>query len=97
MAHCLTVTYTVKEGELEPVLAALGPLVEESRREPGCLIYEAHRDAEDENRILLYEQYEDEAALEAHGESPHFQRYGLGEIAPRRENVERTAWVTLEP
>ena len=97
MAYCLTVTYTVKEDELDAVLAAVRSLVEESRREPGCLIYEAHRDAEDANRILMYEQYEDEAGFRAHGDSDHFQRYGVREIGPRRENVERSAWVTIEP
>ena len=96
MAYCLTVTYTVKEGELEAVLAALGPLVEGSRREPGCLFYEAHRDIEDENRFLLYEKYEDEAAFQAHGDSEHFKKYALGEIFPRRENVDRTAWATVD-
>lgn len=96
MAYCLTVTYTVKEGELDAVLAALRPLVQESRREPGCLFYAAHRDAENENRFLLYEQYEDEAALQAHADSEHFHKYAIGEIFPRRENVERTAWVTVD-
>ena len=96
MAYCLTVTYTVKEGELDAVLGAIRPLVEESRLEPGCLAYEAHRDSEDGNRFLLYEQYEDEAALQAHADSDHFKKYALGEIFPRRENVERTAWVTID-
>jgi (4S)-4-hydroxy-5-phosphonooxypentane-2,3-dione isomerase len=97
MAYCLTVTFTVKEGELDAVLAAMRPLVEASRREPGCLLYQAHRDPEDENRFLLYEQYEDEAAFQAHHESEHFNTYAVAEMFPRRENSERTAWVTIDP
>jgi quinol monooxygenase YgiN len=97
MAYCLTVRYSVKEEELDAVLAALRPLVEESRREPGCLMYQAHRDVEDPNVFLLYEQYEDETAFQAHADSDHFQKYAVGEIFPRRENTERAAYETFEP
>ena len=45
MAYCLAVKWTIKEGELDAVLAALGPLTEASRAEPGCLMYQAHADS----------------------------------------------------
>jgi quinol monooxygenase YgiN len=41
-------------------------------REPGCLRFDVCVDTESPNRFLLYEVYEDEAALEAHGATPHF-------------------------
>jgi quinol monooxygenase YgiN len=95
--YCLAVRWTVKEGELDAVLAALRPLVEESRREPGCLMYEPHRDPEDPNALFLYEQYEDEAAYQAHSESDHFKTYAVGEMFPRRESAERHVYVTFDP
>jgi autoinducer 2-degrading protein len=97
MAYCLAVKWTIKEGELDAVLAALRPLAEASRREPGCLLYQAHRDPEDENVLFLYEQYADEAAYQAHAESEHFKRYALDDIFPRRESAERASYETFEP
>ena len=41
-------------------------------REPGCLQFDICVDDDDPNRVLLYEVYEDEAAFDAHGKTPHF-------------------------
>jgi quinol monooxygenase YgiN len=97
MAYCLAVRWTIKQGELDAVLTALRPLVEASQAEAGCEIYQAHRDPDDPNVIFLYERYVDEAAYRAHAESEHFQKYGPGDIFPRRESAERTAYLTFEP
>jgi autoinducer 2-degrading protein len=97
MAYCLAVKWTIKQGELDAVLAALRPLVEASRHEPGCLMYQAHRDPENPNVLFLYEQYGDEAAYEAHAESEHFKTYAVGECFPRRESADRAAYETFEP
>ncbi len=43
--------------------------------EPGCLRFDVLEDRQDSNRIFLYEVYEDDAALEAHGQTPHFLRW----------------------
>ncbi len=97
MAYCLVVKWTIKEGELDAVLEALRPLTATSREEPGCLLYQAHRDPENDNVIFLYEQYEDEAAYLAHADSEHFKHYAVGEMFPRRENADRATYVTFEP
>jgi quinol monooxygenase YgiN len=52
----------------------------ESRKEPGCLLYIAHRSIDNPSNFVFYEQYKDEAALQAHRESPHFARYIRGGI-----------------
>jgi quinol monooxygenase YgiN len=97
MTYCLAVKWTIKDGELDGVLAALRPLVEASRAEPGCLMYQAHRDPENPNVLFLYEQYRDEDAYRAHAESEHFKTHAIGECFPRRESSERTAYETFEP
>jgi quinol monooxygenase YgiN len=79
------------------VLAALGPLVEASRREPGCLHVPSASRPENPNAFFLYEQYEDEAAYLAHADSEHFKHYAVGEMFPRRENADRATYVTFEP
>jgi len=97
MAHCIAVKWTIEEGELDAVLAALRPLVEASREEPGCLLYQAHRSPDDPNVIFLYEQYADQAAYQAHADSEHFKTHAVGEIFPRRESVDRAEYETFEP
>jgi quinol monooxygenase YgiN len=97
MAYCVAVRWTIREGELEPVLAALKPLIEASRAEPGCLMYQAHRDPEDPDVLFLYERYVDEDAFRAHAESEHFKTYAVGECFPRRASSERTIYTTFEP
>ena len=43
-----------------------------SRQEPGCLMYIVHRHRTDPRRFFIYEQYRDDAALEAHRQSRTF-------------------------
>ena len=69
----LAVTWVAKEGESDAVAEILAQAIPLSRAEPGCLQYDVHRDRDDPNRFFLFERYVDEAALEAHGASPHFQ------------------------
>ncbi|HEY3189032.1 MAG TPA: putative quinol monooxygenase [Solirubrobacteraceae bacterium] len=97
MAYCIAVRWTVKEGELDASLAALGPLVAASRAEPGCLLYQAHRMPDDPNVIFLYEQYADKEAYQAHADSDHFKRYAVGGLFPRREAADRAEYETFEP
>ncbi len=49
-----------------------------SRHEPGCVSYIPHFIDGDANTVLIYEQYRDEAAVEAHRASPHFAQYAIG-------------------
>ena len=49
-----------------------------SRHEPGCVSYIPHFIDGDANTILIYEQYRDEAAVEAHRATPHFAQYAIG-------------------
>ena len=43
--------------------------------EPGCLRFDVLQDNEEPNRIHLYEVYQDEAAVEAHRNAPHFLKW----------------------
>ena len=53
-------------------------------------MYLVHRHKTDPQRFFIYEQYRDDAALDAHRNSQHFQEYavnGLEEIADRKEGA----------
>ena len=79
----------VREGHDEEVAGLIPELVAASRSEPGCLLYLAHRHREDPRRFLFYEQYEDEAAFNAHTRSEHYQRLVVPVLAPAVESRER--------
>ncbi len=72
---CLNVLLKVKPGTEAEVAALFKPLTEASRKEPGCRMYIAHQHRDDPTRFLVYEQYDDDAALDAHRNSAHFKQY----------------------
>lgn len=78
----LRVTFTVRmrfKGEdQEKVREALQELAGPSRREPGCLCYMPHFVDGEAATVLIYEQYRDEAAVEAHRATDHFKRWAVG-------------------
>ena len=45
------------------------------RDEPGCFRFDILQNSEDPNRFHLYEVYEDELALEAHRDAPHYKKW----------------------
>ena len=42
--------------------------------EPGCHRFDVIQDAGESNRVWLYEVYDDEAAFQAHLETPHLKK-----------------------
>lgn len=57
--------------------ATVALLAVESRREPDCVTYIPHQVQDDPDTILIYEQYRDAQALEAHRASEHFKKYAI--------------------
>ena len=70
------------------VAGLLRDLTRASRDEPGCVTYIPHTLEGDPDLVLIYEQYRDAAALEAHRASPHFKRWAVGGLYQRM--LERT-------
>ena len=84
----LAVTWMAKVGHEADVAAILEKLSEQSRKEPGCAMFLGHRHKTEARRFFIYEQYKDDAALEAHRTTPHFlqvARKDLPKIADRVE------------
>ena len=72
----LHVTVQVKSEHLVEFLDAVRhDAVHSEKDEPGCLRFDVVQDREDPNRFYYYEVYKDEAALEAHRQTPHFKLY----------------------
>ena len=73
-----TVRMTVRPEDREEVAQVLRELTRLSRLETGCVSYIPHTVESDPDTILIYEQYKDEAAADAHRASPHFAQYAIG-------------------
>ncbi len=92
----LTAKYFVKAGrgdEVEAALRRMAPLVKAG--EPGCTVYHANRSAENRDLFLLYEHYTDQAALEAHRNTPHFKEIIEGTIVPLLDKRERELYQSV--
>ena len=84
----LAVTWVANPCKEAEVAEVFRRLEEASRKEPGCLMYVVHQHRTDARRFFIYEQYRDNAALEAHRQSSHFRQYaeaGLKDIGARHE------------
>ena len=66
----------IKEGFKEQFVEAMLDDAKGSvKNEPGCLRFDVIQDGDDPNLIWLYEVYVDEAAFQAHMETPHFIKW----------------------
>jgi quinol monooxygenase YgiN len=76
------VSFTVRmqfaKDDRDRVTEILRNLALASRKEPGCVSYVPHHVDGDPETVLIYEQYRDQAAVDAHRASPHFEQYAVG-------------------
>ncbi len=92
----LVVSWMAKAGHEKEVVSVFTKLTEESRKEPGCVMYLVHQHKTDSRRFLVYEQYKDDAALEAHRASSHFLQYAKKELPKLGERVEGNLYAPIE-
>jgi quinol monooxygenase YgiN len=84
----LAVTWMAKVGREAEVTSLFAKLTEESRKEPGCLMYQVHRHKTELRRFFIYEQYKDDTALEGHRNAPHFLQYARKDLPRVADRVE---------
>lgn len=95
MAYVVIAYWHAKEGHAEDIANIIKIMTPLSQQEPGCLYYQAQRSLDDSNLFILYEQYADQAAYEAHAATAHFERYVKGQAIPLLEKRERQFGETL--
>ncbi len=69
------VTFIAKEDHIDQLKALLEAMVLPSRAEVGCLKYNIYQIENEPERFIVIEAWEDEAALEGHKHSSHYQHY----------------------
>jgi quinol monooxygenase YgiN len=90
-----TVRMTFNQEDRQEITDALRKLAEASRQEPGCVTYIPHGVQGDPDTVLIYEQYRDDAAAEAHRQSDHFKKYAVGSLYQRMRERAREDLVAL--
>jgi quinol monooxygenase YgiN len=84
------------EIEIDPAnrdkaIAAALRVMEETRREPGCISYTFSGDFADLGRVRVFEEWESQAALDAHFASPHMAAFqaAVGGLGVKRVAIQR--------
>jgi quinol monooxygenase YgiN len=79
----LIVHIKVKDGAGEKLEQAFAGAAKESRKEKGNRVYDLSRSTKSPTDYVIYERWDNLAALEAHLKTPHFQKAvaAIGELA----------------
>ena len=88
--------WRIAEGRIERVLDFAREMERHSRQEAGCRAYVVNQSLDDSAVVVLYEQYDDEAAFQAHLASEHFQRIVPNQIVPFLAERSREVFRTLD-
>jgi len=67
--------FTAEGTPRETVAALTGAMARATRQEEGCIEYAFYEDLETPGAYHIYEEWESEAALKAHGETPHMAEF----------------------
>jgi len=93
----LTVGLVVKSDQVDRLMSMLLENAKAAREtEPGCRQFDVLVDPKDRTRVMLYEVYEDEAAFQAHQQTPHFKRY-IAEAIPLLQTRDRFVFRRVAP
>ena len=90
-----TVRMTFSPDDRAEIAEILRALTLASRQEQGCVSYIPHYVDADRDTVLIYEQYRDAAAAEAHRQSPHFKQYAVGGLYQKMKDRVREDLVAL--
>jgi len=85
---CLTAILKCNEGKSADVIEEFKKLQPKVLKDPGTVGYMICQAADDPNKLLVFEQYENREALQYHGQTEHFKAFGAatrGMFAARAE------------
>ena len=73
MAIRVVAHVTARPDTIDQIREALLTLIDPTRAETGCVAYELLQDSSDPTKFAFVEEWESDAALDAHMETEHFQ------------------------
>lgn len=66
----------IKADKVKEFVAAAKTVISASRAEPGCISYTLYQDPYDQTVFFFFEEWKDQAAIDAHFSTPHFNAFG---------------------
>jgi quinol monooxygenase YgiN len=90
-----TVTWEARDGEADAAADIIARFAPEARKERGLELLTVNRSTANPRQFLFYEIFTDEAAFEAHQQTPHFKTMILEEALPRLSKRERVQYTPL--
>jgi quinol monooxygenase YgiN len=78
-------TWYTKEGKDHDVAALAKSMIAHARSEPGCRLFMVNQSVDDPRKFVLYEQFDDREAFEAHTQTQPFKDIVVGRIVPLLE------------
>jgi quinol monooxygenase YgiN len=90
-----TVTWEVRDGEMEAAADIIARFLPEARKEKGLELLMINQCAAEPGKFLFYEVFTDAAAFEAHQQTAHFKTMIMEEALPRLARRERVAYRPL--
>jgi quinol monooxygenase YgiN len=94
--YVVVARYYTKSGAEPEVLDHMRGVARLTQREPGCRAYIVNQSVSDPRNILLYEQYVDEDAFQAHLAAPYLEEVVRGKVWPLLESRERDVMRVVE-
>lgn len=67
--------FEIKPEKMNEAIAAAVEMQTETMKEAGCVVYRFYTDPENPNMIHLFEEWESEAHLAAHFQTPHMATF----------------------
>jgi quinol monooxygenase YgiN len=71
----LAAKFTGKPERKKEILGLVAILAPPSRAEAGCITYNLYEQQPGANEFLFFEEWADQAALDAHFQTPHFKNF----------------------
>lgn len=67
--------FTIQSGRENEFIEFCRELVEETKKEAGCVLYGLHQDRENPCVLTFIEHWKDDEAIAIHNAAPHYQKY----------------------
>ncbi len=83
----------IEPEDFPAAMALVDPFVTHTQAEPGCLAYDFWVDPRDAGRIRVFEEWESEAAQQAHADSAHLAEFYAALATIRVHSVELTQYL----
>lgn len=69
-------TITAKPGKRDELISKSQDLIKSTRLEPGCISYNLYASTENEDALVMIEQWENKEVLDTHMQTDHFKGFG---------------------